>query len=1023
MHTQRSVLRRVIVIAIVASIVLSILGFLVAPPIVKSQLVKRLSVELGRPVRIESVRINPWVLSVAIQGLAITDRDGGAFVAWDRIYVNFDSFSFFVKEWRFQEVTAVAPSGRVVVNQDRSLNFSDLLQKFAAKPAPVDRSPAWPLRVGKLVVVGAQLDFADHSRSQEFATHVGPVNLSLLNFYTAPNRDAPYQFTAETGSGEKLRWAGTVSVNPLASEGELLISGIQPATYAPYYRDLVRFDVLGGVLDVSGRYKATLGERGLAATMESGHVHLTALKVAPRGSTASALELADLEITGLEASTMPLTVKATKVALFGGRASVHRSADGVIDLVAMMQPVGPPAGTAPVTPTAGDAKPKPQVDIGAVSVRQFNAVFEDLATPRRAVNTIDNAEVDLEKVTLADGAAIPVKIALSLPAQGAINLHGSIVLAPLQATLSVDAANVSLATISPYIEPMFNVHITQGAVSAKGDVHAALPANAPMELDYTGSVTVDRLGLVDGVGNEPLAGWSQLAVNGIEFKATPLSLAVKDVTWTDPTAHVVIGRDHAINLLEALKPAPAPAGTATAAPTPAVTLPATSTPPKISIGKVSVTNGAFTFVDRSVQPEVSTAVTQFGGTITGLSSENVARANVDLKATVDGGGPIAITGKLDPLGEKKSVDLKVDFKDVELTPFSPYSAKFAGYELARGKLFLDVNAKVAEQKVDMSNVVTLTQFTFGAPSQSPEATKLPVRLAVALLKDTDGKITIDLPVEGSLDDPSFRVGRVVMRVIVNLLTKAATSPFSMLGAMFGGGGEELAFQDFAPADAELTPDNVKKLETLTKALSARPGLSLEITGSFDPAADAYELKQRRLATMIRSRLWDDRRALDAHTPPPDQLVVTPEDELAITRKLFAEKFQGAVFQAPVPTAPPPMAAPEPPPQKKGFFRRATDVVTLKSWRDHRAEKKEEAALPPPPLPEPTTEMAGPPLAEMKARLADAIDVTNDDLRRLAASRAQGVRDYFVQHQIAGERLFLANVPTEGKGARVFLQLQ
>jgi len=216
-------------------------------------------------------------------------------------------------------------------------------------------------------------------------------------------------------------------------------------------------------------------------------------------------------------------------------------------------------------------------------------------------------------------------------------------------------------------------------------------------------------------------------------------------------------------------------------------------------------------------------------------------------------------------------------------------------------------------------------------------------------------------------------------------------------------------------------------------LSQRPALNLEITGSFDPGADAYELKQRRFVQLVRSRLWDERRALDAHTPPPDQLVVTPEDELAIVRKMFAEKFpEGVVVAAPKPAAPPPpMAAPAAPPEKKGIFKRAADVVTLKGWRERRAEKKEKekekekAAAAPPSVEQapPPSEFVGPPLDEMKARLADTIDVTKDDLRRLAARRAQRVRDYFAQHQIAGERLILANVPDEGKGPRVFLQLQ
>jgi hypothetical protein len=1026
---KRPFFQRLFIFCSVAFIVYSVVGFILAPVILKNQLEKRLPAELGRPVRIESIRVNPWILSMTIEGLAISDPDGGPFVAWDRVYVNFDPTTFFVKEWRFQEITAIAPSGRVIIDDKGVFNFADLLEKFAPKADEPEKA-AWPLRVAKLVVNGARLDFADHSRSQEFATQVGPVNFALVQFYTSPNRDAPYQFTAETESGEKLSWSGTLSVNPVASEGELQVSGIRPGKYAPYYRDLIRFDVLDGTLDVSGRYKASLSDAGNVALLNDGRVHLMGFKIAPRGTTAPALELHDLELNGIEADATAITMKAAKVAVTGGNASVRRDQEGTIDLLAMLMPVPSSADTT-TTPSPSQDRPKPQVEIASFSVRQFRATFDDLSTPRPARNTLENIDVDVEKLTLAEGASMPLRIAVTLPRTGSANVSGNFVLSPLQATLAVNAANVSLASLSPYIEPMVNVHLTKGAVSTNGEARVALPENQPMELEYKGDLTIDQFGAVDGVRNEELVGWSKLAVTGIDFKGMPVSVAIKEITWTDPKAHVLINPDGSINLLAALEPAPGPESATEATSREATTPPAEQTPlPKISIGSVKLTNGAFTFADRSVQPEVSTAINQFGGTITGLSSENMASADVDLKATVGGSGPVTISGKLNPLGENKLVDLKVDIENVELTPFSPYSGKFAGFELARGKLFVDVDAKVQNETVDMSNVVTLTQFTFGAPTQSPDATKLPVRLAVALLKDTEGKITLDVPVQGRLSDPSFRIGKVVAGVIGNLLTKVATSPFSLLGAMFGGGGEELAFQEFAPGEAELTPDNLKKLETLTKALKARPALNLEITGSFDAAADGQVLKLERLAQKVRSRLWDERRAMDADVPPPDQMVITPEDELAMIQKLFAEAFPDSAPELTAvspPPAPEPVAVEEKKPERRGFFRKAADIVTLKAWRDGDSDEDEEekTVAAPPPTVESSAAVgpAWPSVEEMKAKLAETIEVTTDDHRRIAARRAERVREHFIQQEIAGERLFLANVNAEGKGARVFLQLQ
>jgi hypothetical protein len=343
---------------------------------------------------------------------------------------------------------------------------------------------------------------------------------------------------------------------------------------------------------------------------------------------------------------------------------------------------------------------------------------------------------------------------------------------------------------------------------------------------------------------------------------------------------------------------------------------------------------------------------------------------------------------------------------------------------------LDVTAKVADRKVDMANVVTLNQFTFGAATNSPEATHLPVRLGVALLKDLDGKIVIDVPVEGNLDDPSFRIGKVVWRVIGNLLTKAAVSPFSLLGAMFGGGGDELAYQEFTPGASALLPEEGKKLETLVKALTNRPGLNLDVEGSYDAAADTYALKQQKLADLVRRQIWEARRASDPSIPPPEQLTITPEEHVAVVKKLFDEKFPpGTEFGTPLPR-PPPVAAPPPSPPP-GLFKRVVKVITFEGMRSRRAAEKEQAGAAEELKKTTATAVAtGLPLEVMTARLAEVVEVNDNDLRALAAERAEHVRAHLLTvGKIAPERLFLANLPVaaaaakQNKGPRVFLQLR
>ncbi len=314
--------------------------------------------------------------------------------------------------------------------------------------------------------------------------------------------------------------------------------------------------------------------------------------------------------------------------------------------------------------------------------------------------------------------------------------------------------------------------------------------------------------------------------------------------------------------------------------------------------------------------------------------------------------------------------------------------------------------------------------------KSADATSLPVRLGVALLKDTDGKIVIDVPVQGNTDDPNFRIGRVVLRVIVNLLTKAAVSPFALLGSAFGGGGDELAFQEFSPGSPDLREAEIKKLQTMVTALTNRPGLSLDLEGCYDTAADAYALKRVKLEERVRRTIWETKRASDPNIPPPEQLVLTPEDRVAAIKQLFDAAFPpGTKFGTPLPPAPA-VVAPPPPPPPAGFFRRVLNVVTFKPKKSGPSPAELEntklaaehaAAVQ-------TAVATGLPLEEMSGRLAEAMTVNEDDLRALAQARAERVRDYFAGvGKIAVDRLFLAKDRTEaekqGRGPRVFLHLQ
>ncbi|MCU0791772.1 MAG: DUF748 domain-containing protein [Opitutaceae bacterium] len=1060
--------RSLIVAGVVAALVL--FGFFGLPPIVKAQAIKQLSARLGREVQIEKIRINPLVLSATIEGLSIAEADAkqGAFTGWRRFYANFDSWSVFAGEIRFQEIALDGFHARVALNDKGEFNFADILAKVTAdSAAPAEAENAGPKEAGKplalairaLDVTDARVTFDDGSRKRPFSTVAGPLTFSLRDFHTVGDPNAPYRFEAVTAAGERLAWQGTVSADPVKSQGELTLANIDLARLSPYYHELVAGELRSAFVDLSGRYSFELKEGIPALTLADGAFTLRDVRLGAPGVEEDAFALRRLAVTGIAADATALSASVGKVAIEGVRVNAVRDAQG-IDLVRLVTPLPTatpaPAGAATSPASTSPAPALPKVTLGEFALSDVQVRVVDLTTPRRAEHRIEDITLSLRDLDSAELAkAVPLAFELKLPEGGRVALGGEVAAQPLAAQLDVTLERVPFANASPYVEPFINIRLAGGVIRAQG--RATLRDGVA---GYAGDFGIGEFRTVDGKLAEDFVKWTDFSLTRIRATSAPLAFHADEIRFVEPSAAVRVEADGTLSIAQAASPAGA-AGTGDSAPvvaTPATPGSGASAPmPVVSIGAFAFERAAFRFEDRSIKPAARGALTDFTGSIKGLSSEALGRADVDLRGKVDGVAPVAITGKLNPLGTPAFVDLKVSFQDIDLQPGAgPYVGKFVGRTLARGNLDVAVTAKLADRKVDAANVVTLDQFYLGEKTNSPDATKLPVGLALALLRDTQGKIVIDIPVKGSLDDPEFKIGRVVVRVLVNILTKAATSPFSLLGAAFGGGGDELGWQDFAAGSAGIDPAGIQKLGTVAKALNARPALSLDIVGAHDPVRDAEVLRRAQLDKQVRSLAWETRRLVDVNTPPMEQLEITPELRAGMVARLYAEAFPlapgeiaprvvvdenapsiplvpagGAVVS---PFDPTPASSPAAPRRQVGRLPKygapsvatvsapAPRVVSPDASAPASAPTSASAPESAPAAADGQTVVPTISLADMEARLTQRIEIPATELQALAEGRAQAIRAWLIETgKVPAERIFLA--PTADTGLRVNLNLK
>ncbi len=359
-----------------------------------------------------------------------------------------------------------------------------------------------------------------------------------------------------------------------------------------------------------------------------------------------------------------------------------------------------------------------------------------------------------------------------------------------------------LRDFEAYFPSNLNVFILGGFADTAMNVDIALKDGKPTGT-FKGSAGIRGFHAIDTVAEEDLLKWESLQLDDIRGNLEPFSLALRQIALNGVYSRIIVRKDGTLNLqnlVEKPKQEPVPAIVAPATPPPpgprAVSSPqqATGAKKQIQIGSVTIQDGTLSFTDNHLPQQYATTFYNLGGRISGLSTEESKFADVDLRGNLENHSPLQITGRINPLRDDLFVDLKVSFRDIELSPVTPYSGTYLGYTVEKGKLFLDLTYHIDKKQLDASNSIFIDQFTFGEKVESDKATKLPVKLGLALLKDRNGEIHLDVPLSGRTDDPKFSVWKLVFQVIRNLMVKAVTSPLSLLSSMFGGGHDLSAIQ-------------------------------------------------------------------------------------------------------------------------------------------------------------------------------------------------------------------------------------
>ncbi|MGP1680160.1 MAG: DUF748 domain-containing protein, partial [Burkholderiales bacterium] len=554
-------------------------------------------------------------------------------------------------------------------------------------------------------------------------------------------------------------------------------------------------------------------------------------------------------------------------------------------------------------PAAGDAKSeKPlsarvkafELGTGRVSVadRASGVAF----VLQRLSGKLKNISNDATQ-TLSFDASAGVK------SGGRIALRGQAVPATGRVTAKIEVNRVALAPIQSLLARYARVKLASGEVSLAGTLRAG---GKEAKLAYSGSATIADLALDDPAGVR-LFGWKSLASESLKATLSPHRVEIDELLLTAPAGRLAIATDGSSNLSRAFASEQATAGESAPRAGAADAAPAakdveakrveTRAGEKgaiaVAVRRVRVEQGALDFSDDSLSPGFVAKIVDLAGTANGLSSERESRSQFALEGRVDEFGYARLSGSVNPFAPRDRTTFRVQLRNIDLSTASPYSMRFAGYRIASGRLALDLNYRVRASLIEGDNKITLDKFTLGERVESPDALKLPFELAVALLKDADGRISLEVPVSGNLDDPQFSLAPLIWKAVGNLLGNIISAPFRALGHLFGGGaGEDGGTIAFDPGRSRLQPPEREKLGQVAAALAKRPELKLLIPARYDTEADASAVKRATLGREIGRRAGF--KLAEDDEPGP----VNVEDKPTRTalRELFAERFSKAELE-------------------------------------------------------------------------------------------------------------------------------
>ncbi|MFZ6743910.1 DUF748 domain-containing protein [Undibacterium sp. JH2W] len=815
-----------------------------------------------------------------------------------------------------QGKTPAKADGKNAVASVAASAASTSVASSMATTAPKPHSPL--LQLVELQVAKGQVHFRDakHAVPAQII-HLQDISLKAQHFSSAADaKPVPFKLVLNGEHDENLALEGEVQPVNGSLKAQLALNAWSLATYQPVLNNYLLANV-NGLLEAKAQLQV---QNGMLQVDDLG-LKLAQFSIKPKSADDGSISLKALTIDKLSLNMESKQVNIANILLDGLTSDIRRDEQAVLNVKKWLRANQTAPTSAPVATEGSAASTRAasawKVNLASLDFKDGAFSFNDKYMSPEVKLKLDGFSLHAEKLSSDMSQAVKMSLQTNIGKKSKLSLDATASSQLKNIAMNLDGQGLPVSALFPYVSPYVNAALTRGRADLKGKLNLNNVLDSSRQINYDGMLALNDFHLLENGADEDFLEWKNISMDGIsaQIGGDKQLVTLKKLALNDFYARAILSAKGKLNIQTILstkkmdaeegeagtsaqmakaddttaKPVISKTATSNIVTVPLPAKPEKANPVIIRIAQTTLSGGNINFTDNFVKPNYTANLTGVAGTIGAIASDSNQPATIELNGKVDDDAPLVISGALNPLSNPIFMDVKASANGLELTRLTPYAAKYAGYAIEKGKLSMQVSYRIENQQLQAENDVRLDQLTFGERVESPSATKLPVMLAVALLRDNQGRISINLPITGSLSDPQFSVGGIIFKVFMNVITKAVTSPFALLGSMFGG-GEELAYTEFLPGQSSLTPATTAKLDTLAKALKNRSGLKLDIIGRVEPATDGDGIRQLLLLQKMRELKWKDVHQKD-RTVKKDDIVITDAEKVKYLEEVYqAEKF-------------------------------------------------------------------------------------------------------------------------------------